>query len=150
MTTKAKKKSAATPPAKLSGSTQVATVPMNLPSGIKLVRRLTMPALVLKEVGKAYFLAVADAMRESSVPGKKNADGVAEKPATVCTVGDVTTGEQFTLLVPSVVKSTWERDYPNGDYVGKSFYIRNEGKREGKRHIDFTVAEIDPSGLRAA
>ena len=56
----------------------------------------------------------------------------------------------FTLLVPAVVKSTWERDYPDDSYVGKSFYIRNEGKREGKRHIDFTVAEVDPSGLVAA
>ena len=147
MTTAKKKGSKSTPPAKLSGSTAIATVPMNLPSGIQLKRRLTMPSLVLKAVGVARILAIADAMRESSVPGKKNADGVQEKPATVCTVGDVETGEQFTLLVPAVFKSTLERDYPNDEYVGKCFYIRNEGKREGKRHIDFTIAEVDASAL---
>lgn len=141
----------ATPPAKLtqSASTAVATVPMNLPTGIKLTRRLTMPSLVLKVPGVARVLAIADPMRVSSVPGKKNAEGVQEKPATVCTVGDVETGEQFTLLVPAVLKSTLERDYPDDSYVGKSFYIRNEGKREGKRHIDFTIAEVDVSELSA-
>ncbi|MDE2020657.1 MAG: hypothetical protein KGJ13_10005 [Patescibacteria group bacterium] len=152
MTSKAKSKKA-TPPAKLTGastSTAVATVPMNLPGGVKLTRRLTMPSLVLKVPGVARILAIADAMRVSSVPGKVNKDGVQEKPATVCTVGDVETGEQFTLLVPAVLKSTLERDYPNDEYVGKCFYIRNEGKREGKRHIDFTIAEVDVSGLKAA
>lgn len=154
MSSKAKKSatrnSDATPPAKLTGEApSTALVPMGLPAGVTVVRRLTMPSLVFKKDGEAHVLAIVDALRVSSVPGKKKADGTNEEPATICTVGDVQTGEMFTWLVPSVCKSVFERDYPNGDYVGKAFYVRKDGKREGKRHIDYTVAEVDASALTA-
>ena len=152
MATKSKTKKQATNEAKVTG-TAVATSVMsaglsNLPEGIKLVRRLTMPSLVMKKLGERRFLAIADALRVSKVPGKVNKEGVQEKPATICTVGDVETGEVFTWLVPAVVQSTFTQEYEGTDYVGRTFVVENLGKREGKRHVDFAVAEVDPSGLR--
>lgn len=143
-----------------SVSTAIASAGVeNLPKGIALVRRLTMPSLVMKKLGERRFLAIADALRVSRVPGKplkvpvKLEDGSVqthEKPATICTVGDVETGEVFTWLVPAVVQSTFTQDYEGTDYVGRTFMVENLGKREGKRHVDFAVAEVDPSGLKAA
>ncbi|MHB8674563.1 MAG: hypothetical protein ACYDAK_12925 [Candidatus Limnocylindrales bacterium] len=126
-----------------------------LPQGIELKRRLTLPSLVMKTKGEIRFLAIADALRASKVPGKVNkSTGEQEKPATICTVGDVQTGEVFTWLVPAVVKSVFEQEKPDGAaddwYVGKCFMVENLGKREGKRHVDFAVAEVDPSGLQQA
>lgn len=153
MVTKSKTKKQASNAAKVAGtsaSTAIATVGLtNLPAGIALVRRLTMPSLVMNKLGERRFLAIADALRVSKVPGKINKEGVQEKPATVCTVGDVETGEVFTWLVPAVVQSTFVQDYEGDSYVGKCFMVENLGKREGKRHIDFAVAEVDASGLTA-
>jgi len=120
-----------------------------LPEGIVMKRRLTVPSLVMKTKGEVRFLAIADALRTSKVPGKIT-NGVQEKPATICTVGDVQTGEVFTWLVPAVVQSTFTQEGEGDWYVGKCFMVENLGKREGKRHVDFAVAEVDPSGLRDA
>lgn len=148
MTSSKKKAAKTTPPAKLTGeSTALAIVPMKVPEGVTVVRRLTMPSLVFKKDGEAHVLAIVDKLRVSSVPGKKKADGTTEDPATICTVGDCETGEMFTWLVPSVAQSVFERDYPGDEYVGKAFYVRKDGKREGKRHIDYTIAEVDASAL---
>lgn len=144
----------ATPPAKLTGASQstamVVAGPMMLPSGLKLKQRLTLPSLVMKTKGDARALVFLGPIHESKVvTGKKDAEGKPEKPANVANVGDVTTGEEFVFLVPAVVRSTLTQEYPDDSYVRKVFYIRNEGKREGKRHIDFTVAEVDASELSA-
>ena len=155
MSTKSKK-SKATPPKKLTDSApgtalavQGATT-MALPSGVKLKRRLTLPSLVMKTRGDARVLAFLSEIAPSKVvTGKVDAEGKPEKPANVASVADVETGEEFIFLVPAVVRNTLTQEYPDASYVGKCFYIRNEGKREGKRHIDFTVAEADVSELTA-
>lgn len=140
------------PPAKLTGDapgTALAVAgPMKLPSGLKLKQRLTLPSLVMKTKGDERALVFLSPIHASKVvTGKVDAEGKPEKPANVANVGDVTTGEEFVFLVPAVVRSTLIQEYPDDSYVRKVFYIRNEGKREGKRHIDFTVAEVDASDL---
>lgn len=122
---------------------------VDLPEGLSLVRNVTLPSLTSLKEHVPYYLAVADAMRDSKVKGKPNADGTQPAPATVCTVGDVTTGEQFTFLVPAAVKQSWEQEYPDGAYVGRCFRIMSLGKRDGKRHKDYSVMEVDASGLSA-
>jgi len=126
-----------------------------LPAGIVITRRITMPSLVMKKAGVVAYLTIVDAMRVSTVKNKpvKDSDGKEKplEPATVCTVGDILTGEMYTFLVPSVVRENLKRDYPNDTYVGKCFLIENKGKRnEGQRYWDFAIAEIDASGLTAA
>ena len=136
-------------------STAVAGVG-RLPEGIKLVRHVTLPVLVLKEPNKTHYLNIVDAIRISAIEGKKDKDGKKEKPADICTVGDVQSGEMFTLLVPAVVKSNLERGYAPaspGDapaYIGKVFALTNKGKRTTtQRYFDFEITEVDASGLTA-
>lgn len=160
MATAAQKKAAANKAAKSANTRNVPqTVPpqttalavTGLPAGLVAVKRVTMPSLVLKIVNDTRVLNIVDAFRTSKVPGKVDPKtGVAEKPAIVCTVGDVLTGEMFTLLVPSVVQSNLENEYPDAGYVGRVFALTNKGKREGKRHVDFEITEVDASALTAA
>lgn len=122
-----------------------------LPPGIVIKRRITMPSLVMKKAGQTLFLNIVDAMRVSTVKDKPTTDGKAKEPATICTAGDILTGEMFTFLVPSVVRENLRRDYPGDSYVGKCFMIENKGKRtEGQRYWDFAISEIDATGLTAA
>lgn len=133
-----------------------AGLPMNLPAGLKMVKRVTLPSLALKVEGDARALLFASEMRVSKIEDKPDAQGKKREPATICDVGDVTTGEQFIFIVPAVVKANLERDYSEKgadgrpSYVGRVFYIRNEGKRkDGQRYNDFTIIECDASELTA-
>lgn len=120
----------------------------NLPEGVKAVRNVTLPTLVLKKAGDSAVLKFMDAMRISKVKTKPDVgpDGKVKErePATVATVVNIQTGEQFIYLVASVVKSNLERDYPAEAYVGKAFYIQNKGKRtENQRYNDFAIIEVE-------
>ncbi len=130
--------------ATLSGVNTAVTA-FKLPEGARVKRVVTLPSLVMKTIGEARCLFIGDAMRASTVVTKKlDASGNPEKPATVCGVTDTETGEQFIFLVPAVVKSGFEQNYPNDDYVGKCFLIENLGKRkDGQRHTDFRIIEVE-------
>jgi hypothetical protein len=130
--------------AKLSGKPSVApSTALALPEGVKLVRNVSLPSLVMKTEGESRTLVICEAMHESRVPGKKDANGVQEKPATVCTVGDTETGEQFMYLVPAVVRDNLVQSYPDDDYVGRCFHITHMGKAEGKRYSNFRILEVE-------
>lgn len=152
---KAANKPAAAKPEQTAVATQApANLPTRaqaLPPGVKLVKRITLPSLALKNKGETRILAIADAMRVSTIQDKKGADGTKPRdPATICTVGDVMTGEVFTFIVPSVVKANLNRDYPNDGYVGRAFLIEHMGKRnESQRYADFSLSEVDVSGVNA-
>ena len=156
-TTKAEKdKAAKSKAARLAALTGVpqseaAHAPVaNLPAGFSTERRVTMPSLSLKDEGIMYLLKFEDAFRESTVQGKALLDakgkptGEFEKPATVCGVTDVQTGEVFTLLGPTVVIKNLDEHYPGGEYVGKIFAITNRGKsKSGQRYVNFDIAEVE-------
>lgn len=111
-----------------------------LPAGAKVTRHVTLPSLAIKTEGMQCNLFFMDAMRESKIKDKESK----REPATICTVGDLDKGGQFILIIPAVVKANLERDYPEHSYVGKSFAIKNMGKRtEAQRYNDFAIAEID-------
>lgn len=134
---------------------------VKLPEGFKVKRQITVPSLVLKEVGKPHILKIMDRMRISTYvdpdPKKKK-----EKPATICAVTNMETGEVAQLLVPSVMEANLRRDYDamvkvegegketrivedNGahTYVDKVFRVENLGKRPGKRYFDFSIFEVE-------
>lgn len=116
----------------------------NLPEGFKVKRSITLPVLVLKKQGDTATVLIQDAMRVSKVETKADASGKKREPATICTVVKVDSGEQFTMLVPAVVKANLLRDYPDDDYVGKTFMIQNMGKRtEAQRYNDFRIFEVE-------
>jgi hypothetical protein len=146
------KKTTKAPEAQASTATAVATAAplpataVRLPVGVKIVKRITMPSLALKQAGVGRALYIRDEMRISTVKDKST--DKPREPATICTVADVETGEEFTFIVPAVVRENLQRDYPNGGYVGKTFWICNKGKRtEAQRYNDFEIAEVDVSEL---
>lgn len=119
---------------------QSGPVAFALPAGMKVKRILTMPSLVLKEAGAHRTLMFVSEIRVSKVVDKD----AKREPANIADVGDVETGEAFIFLVPSVVKSNLERDYPDGSYKGLTFFIQNLGKRtESQRYNDFRILEVE-------
>ena len=132
----------------------------NLPAGFKAKRSLQIPTLVMKTMGQGLALAFLSNLEVSRVPPKKKEEAF----ATVATVADTATGEQYQFLVPAVVESTLLQTFaPDGmdikpdkkdydarrevyaatDLRNKVFYIRNDGKAKaaGARHVNFTVIE---------
>lgn len=123
----------------------VASAAFQMPAGLKLKKLVTVPSLVLKNVGQSATLRIDSPIRVSKVVDKKDSK---REPAKVCDVTDVTTGQAFIFLVPAVVQSNLERDYQNGegeqDYVGRIFFFQNLGKRtESQRYNDFGIAELE-------
>jgi hypothetical protein len=117
-----------------------------------VVRNVTLPVLKLQIEVPAY-ITVKDAMRvsESHAGQQASEDGKGAKkkenqmgPATICTVVDLESGEVKTLIVSTVVKSIFEREYPGDAYVGKSFCLVKHAKKEGKNYFNFSVDEVDP------
>ena len=127
-----------------TGSLRAPTLPFKLPEGFKAKRALTLSSLVTKLAGVTYFVKVEGPIHVSKVDtGKVDKDGNKEKPADVCHVTNLETGEEQMLLCPAVFKSTMEQEYTDAAYVGKSFAITNKGKREGKRHVDYAITELE-------
>lgn len=115
-----------------------------LPAGMKVAKVVTLPSLVMKNANEPRVLMIVSPFRISNVQGKKLADGSFEKPATICDVGDVQTGEQMIFLAPAVVQKNLTDTYPNDDFVGKTFYIENLGKRQSsQRYNDFKIVELE-------
>lgn len=130
--------------ATLSGAVAVigsANTAMVLPAGIKVKRAVTLPSLVLKNLGQSTMIQFTTSVRISTVVDKKDTK---REPAKIANVRDITTGQEFIFLVPSVVLANLERDYPNEGYVNAAFFIRNDGKRtETQRYNDFTIVEVE-------
>jgi len=150
MSAKKSAASAKTAAAVLSGDPETtAVVPvgqaakaMVLPAGIKVKRVVTVPSLVLKNVGEPHIVQFMSAMRVSKVVDKKDTK---REPAIIADVRDVESGRDFILLVPSVVKANLDRDYPNDEYVNRAFFLQNDGKRtDSQRYYDFTIVEVEP------
>lgn len=137
--------------------TNVVSGAIQLPSGFRQKRMVTVPTLTMKEAGAARILRFDEKMRRSNYvdPDPKKAK---EKPATVAPVTDMESGEVFQFLVPSVVESNLRRDYDGGkfdpeekeyddsgthSYVGKIFRIQCQGKRPNKRYRDFSIVEVE-------
>lgn len=125
--------------------TKVPVVSGKAPTGFKVKRVLTMPSLVMKKEGEERVLRFDGPIHTSDVPGKVDPKtGIAEKPAEVADVTDMTTGEQMRFLVPSVVLGNLIKAYPEHGYVGLVFYIKQMGKDPGKRYVNFNVFEVEP------
>jgi len=75
--------------------------------------------------------------------GKKGKAAAQMDPATICTVTDVQTGEQGTLIVNATLQSTIEEKYPSEAYVGVVFGITRPRQGKAKRYYKFSVFEIE-------
>lgn len=105
----------------------------------KVAKRVTMPTLN-PGVNQPMALKIMDEFRLSSY---KSPEAKNEKPATVCTVTDMATGQIALWLVSEVAHKNITEQYPEGSYVGKIFGVQKLPKRPGKRYFDFEIAELE-------
>lgn len=119
-----------------------------LPPGVKAVRAVTLSVLSFKQVGTEHTIKILEPMRESESKMIQK-DGM--KNAHVCPIIDLETGEQHMFVVPTVVRGNLEESYPDNAYVGKCFYIKNDGGRgeNGKRYNKYTVIEVNADALKS-
>lgn len=102
-------------------------------------RNLILPTLKL-EVGVPVYIKVISKIRQ----GKEIANSAKEKvkPADICDVINLETGEEMQLVVAAIVKSTFEEDL-KGVYEGLCFMIEKGDKKQGKRYFTYKISEIE-------
>lgn len=120
-------------------TTAVAAPVANPFASFKVAKRITMPTLN-PGVNQPMALRIMDEFRQSTYrsPEAKN-----EKPATVCTVTDMETGQIALWLVSEVAYKNISEQYPDASYVGRIFGVQKLPKRPGKRYFDFEIAELE-------
>lgn len=106
-----------------------------------LKRRVTMPLLSWKEIGKPITFKALDKYKYTTEKETKKGEKLAATP--MMPVIDLQTGQEARLIVGAIMLSLFEEDYKNEDYVGKSFALINHGKPEGKRFNDIELVEIE-------
>lgn len=116
----------------------------------EVVRRLTVPFLIIPEDGTAKYLKFETAIEPDQTTfservrkAKPNTDGTPQstKPMNIAKVVDMQTGEEFRLVAHEVLENTLNEGYPDKSYAGKMFEIKKT-KRAGKRYFSFDVTEI--------
>lgn len=111
-------------------------------TGRKVKKILTLPVFSLKEVNTVIAVKILEPMYVGQ-PQKDAKEG--DKPADLCHVINLDTGEMGQIIIPAMVKSKFE-EYPDNGYVGLCFELENLGKVEGKggrRYNDFRVLEVE-------
>lgn len=110
-------------------------------ASFRIAKRVTLPT-INPGVNQPVVFRIMDGMRVSTYAAIKP-DGTKEKPATVCTVTDMQTGQIALWLVAEVCAKNLQEQYPDEGYVGKIFGVQKLPKRPGKRYFDFEIAELE-------
>lgn len=132
---KSKSKSAPTP-------IPVSSAPVNV-GGVTFKKKMvTLPQLKMSD-GKTIYVRIESEITASKVVSdRKGKDGETMKPADVCNVTNLETGEMATIICGTVLKNKLEETYENNGYVGRSFEI-TQHKVEGKRWRSYSIAELE-------
>lgn len=102
---------------------------------------VTLPVLSFKKRTTAYVKAMSPMRSQTS----KDQQGK-ERTVNTMRVTDLETGELCNLVVPSVMSSILNREYPEAAYVNKCFEV-TATKREDKQYKDITMYEIKEPGI---
>ncbi len=116
-------------------------------TGYKVKKVLTLPVFSLKDAGTILAIKILSAMYEGKpITGEEDSK---DKPATLCSVVNLETGEEGQIVVPAMIKSKLE-EYGDGDdgYIGRGFEVENLGKKKGKTRTynDYRMVELDLEG----
>lgn len=119
---------------------------MTLPNGMVVtsVKKVTLPLLKHGD-GQTVLFTVKEAMRLGKQLKAKSADEPAPKRAMMLRIIDAQSGMEMEYIVPAVLQDTFDTDYPDNSYIGKSFMILKMPKQEGKRHKDLQIEEVSIS-----
>jgi len=106
-----------------------------------LKRRVTMPLLSWKEIGKPITFKSID--KYEFTAEKKTKKGETLPSVPMMPVIDLQTGQEARLIVGALMLGLFEDDYKDNSYVGKSFALINHGKADKKRFNDIELVEIE-------
>lgn len=116
----------------------------------KKVRSVTLPLKSLKTLGDIAHVRITTPI---TVGKKLQGDDSTKEPAHLCNIIDLDTGEEMQMIIPKVLRSTLEEEYPTvGEkigYLGKCFEIENLGKKAGRGksaegYNTFRIVEVEP------
>ena len=87
----------------------------------KVKKLITVPQLKMDQHAPVYVkitskIETSDVIQEG------------RKPAEVCDVIDLSTGQEHRLIIASVIMANMEKSYPNDAYVNKSFMFEKLDK----------------------
>lgn len=127
------------------------------PRKFEKIRSVTLPLLSLKRGDIAHILMVDKIFMGRELKSESNKEGSQKKdPAHLCFVVNMDTGEEMQMIVPAVLRSTLEEEYPNSAYVARGFEVEHLGKtakggKTGDGYNTFRVIEVRvPADLVAA
>lgn len=104
-------------------------------------RKVTVPTLTQKGDEVIAFKVNGPMYQGKEIPGKDGKPAMAA--ATLVPVLDLNTDIEKVYVVPAVLKSQWEQEYPDNSYVGKSFMCQKMPVEQGKRHRNMNIVEIE-------
>lgn len=109
----------------------------------KKVKNVTLP--ILKMASKtAYYLRFDTAMRLGKIVDDKK-----EAP-TMAQVTDMETGEQYEMILGTVLRDNLNETYPADAYVGKIFEIVKTAPEGARKYSLWSIAEVEVEASPAA
>ena len=112
----------------------------------KVKKLLTRPTISLKKLDAECYVKIESSMHEGQEMKADKGSKEPKKPAIVCDVINLETGEAAQIVVGAVIKSTLDAEYPDEGYVGLCFHIKNTGKKDipgGGSYNKFLIEEIE-------
>jgi len=109
-----------------------------IPSFIKVKKVITLPLLKFV-TNKAIYVTIEGAMfKGREMPETKM------EAATLCNCINLETGEQVQIIVSAVLESTFNEEYEDNSYVGKSFMIKKLPKaKSDAKYFPYSLAEVE-------
>lgn len=112
-----------------------------------VVRSVATPQLSLKgEAGLKVAITITSPITAKDEVGE---DGKPKKGVASCKVTDLTDGIEKAMVTPVIVRSEFERTYPDNGYVGRSFVLTKGATRTdkavGRQFNMWDIVEIDIS-----
>jgi len=109
-----------------------------MPSFIKVKKVITLPLLKFV-TNKAIFVTIEEPMFKGREMPETKMD-----PATLCNCVNLETGEQVQIIVSAVLESTFNEEYEDNSYVGKSFMIKKLPKaKSDAKYFPYSLAEVE-------
>lgn len=103
----------------------------------KVVNDLKLDVLKLED-GQEYLFTIVSPIKL----GTPKADGSNEKSADTVQAINLADDKKVVIMLNAVIRSSLQENYPNGEYVGKSFRAFGTGKVKGKRYKGYEFSEI--------
>lgn len=113
----------------------------------RVAQRVTVPLLSMKDLFEVpvYIRVETEFKKADPVKASKNDDdSPKQEPPIICRVTNLETGELNDFIVPVVLRSELEENYPNAGYIGKCFEVIKRKLDGTKKYNTFSITEIVP------